>query len=639
MKVPRKAIVLAAGYASRMAPLNHAVPKPLLPLWGVPLLEHSIALLEDWGVREILVNMHHGADAMLRHVLGRKPSRARIALSFEPEILGTGGAIRRAEWFLDEAYTWVINGDIAADVSPAPLMRRLRENPLAVLWMDATRGPRTVELARGLVANFHSGRPGSPGTATFCGLHLLARRILEHIPTAGFAGIVESYEQAMRAGEHIAAAAPRGTFWADAGTPEDYLETHARARQAFARRAAGARLYSPAFARRARGCLGARGRAEGFLAADHSAVAHAPVSARDSVVCGDAVLHAGARLDRAIVAPGTHVYGAVHGIVLRPDQVPDRGVAAAVRGFRWPVSHTALLPLALRGSARTFYRIRYGRRSAILVRYSLERPENALFVRNARFLESLGLRVPKILADWPEARSVITEDLGDESLLDRGRGASRADVAGMYRRVLAECLPLHTCAYGAARRARLPLCAPFDAALYAWEVDLFTTHYLRPIARLPEREIGLVRSELARVAARLALEPPALVHRDLQSTNVHFIRGRPALLDFQGMRYGPAVYDVSSLLADPYVGLGESMQRELVAWYAGRLGRAPAEFEAAFWLAAVQRLVQAIGAFGRLGELRETRRFAAHIPPGLAMLRRAVEHLDFLPVFSKILSR
>ena len=636
MKPPRKAILLAAGYATRMAPLSHSIPKPLLPLWGKPLLEHTIGLLEDWGVREILINLHHGADVMLRHVLARGASRARLALSFEPAILGTGGALRRAEWFLDEPYVWVVNGDIAADLSPDPLLRRLRGNPLAVLWMDATRGPRTVELDGGRVSSFRSDHPGAQGTVTFCGLHLVARRVLRYIPAAGFSGIVESYEQAMRAGEAIAAVALPDAFWADAGTPDDYLETHARVRRAFARRAAGARLYSPAFARRAGAGLGAGGRIAGFLAADPSAVLHSGVSVRDTVLCEDAVLHADATLVRAIVAPGTHVYGAVRGIALRPDQAADPGVAAAVRDLGWPVARTTLLPLAPRGSARTFYRIRCGRRSAILVRYSLDRPENALFVRNARFLAALGVRVPKILADWPDARTAITEDLGDVSLLDRVQAAPRAAVTALYRAVLAACLPLHTRGHAAARRARLPLCAPFDTALYAWELELFTAHYLRPIARIPEAEIRVVRRELACVAARLLCEPPALVHRDLQSTNVHLVRGKPAFIDFQGIRRGPAVYDVASLVGDPYVSLDEAMQGELVAWYAARLGRNSAEFEDAFWHATVQRLVQAIGAFGRLGARRETRRFATHIGPGLAMLRRAVDHLDFLPALSKI---
>ena len=634
MKTPRKAILLAAGYATRMAPLSHHMPKALLPLWGKPLLEHTIALLEDWGVREILINLHHCADVMLRHVLVREPTRARIALSFEPTILGTGGALRRAQWFLDEPHLWVVNGDIAADLDPAPLLRRLREDPLAVLWMDARRGPRTVELDGGWVDNFHSRTPGAAGTVTFCGLHLVSRRILQYLPDDGFCGIVDSYEQAMRAGEGIAAVATSDAFWADAGTPDDYLDTHARVRQAFARRVAGARLHCPAFARRASALLG--GHVEGFFAADSGVATGPSVSARDSVVCAGAVLHAKARLDRAIVAPGTHVWGAVYGLALRPDHLADPGVAEAVRGLGWPVDRTTLLPLAPRGSARAFYRIRHGRNSAILVRYSLDRPENALFARNARFLAGLGQRVPRILADWPEARSTVMEDLGDASLLDRVRGALPHKIARLYRRVLAACVPLHTRGFAEARRARLPLSPPFNAALYAWEVDLFTEHYLRPIAGVPEAEIRAVRRELERVAARLLHEPQALVHRDLQSTNIHLVRGGPAFIDFQGMRRGPAVYDVASLLCDPYVSLGEAVQRDLVRWYAVRLGRDPAEFESAFWHAAVQRLAQALGAFGRLSARRETRRFAAHISPGAAMLRRAVDHLDFLPALSRI---
>ena len=65
----------------------------------------------------------------------------RIALSFEPTALGTGGALRRAEWFLGDEPFWLINADVAADLDPAPLaVRYARGDALAVLWMHASRG-------------------------------------------------------------------------------------------------------------------------------------------------------------------------------------------------------------------------------------------------------------------------------------------------------------------------------------------------------------------------------------------------------------------------------------------------------------------------------------------------------------------
>jgi NDP-sugar pyrophosphorylase family protein len=93
MKMPRKALVLAAGLGTRLRPLTYVFPKPLMPLWNLPLLEHVLRLLESWGVQEIVVNAHWMPETIEAWVKERRGT-ATITLSFEPEILGTGGALR-----------------------------------------------------------------------------------------------------------------------------------------------------------------------------------------------------------------------------------------------------------------------------------------------------------------------------------------------------------------------------------------------------------------------------------------------------------------------------------------------------------------------------------------------------------------
>ena len=148
MKAPSKAVILAAGLGTRMRPLTCATPKPLLPLWGVPLLDHTLNLLRAWGVRDVLLNLHHGADAIVRHVRTRPPPSLRIAFSFEPAILGTGGALRRAEWFPDDDPFWMVNADIAADVNPAPFLRAGRRTTFSAA-RGVRRAPRAVSLRNG----------------------------------------------------------------------------------------------------------------------------------------------------------------------------------------------------------------------------------------------------------------------------------------------------------------------------------------------------------------------------------------------------------------------------------------------------------------------------------------------------------
>ena len=191
---PDKALVLAAGFGTRMRPLTSLVPKPLLPLWGRPIIDRALDLLRGWGVREVLVNLHHGADAMLDWARRRPDDGLRISLSFESDILGTGGALRRGAWFFGGEPFWIVNADIAAEVPRAPFLRALRHpRTLAALWLHGTRGPRTVEMQDGRIGAFRSHRPGTPGTYTFCGLQLVRPETLRYVPETGFATLVQVY--------------------------------------------------------------------------------------------------------------------------------------------------------------------------------------------------------------------------------------------------------------------------------------------------------------------------------------------------------------------------------------------------------------------------------------------------------------
>ena len=86
---PTKAFVLAAGFGTRMLPLSRDLPKPLMPLWGVPILDRILDLLKRWGVKEVVINLHHNPDEIF--ALGRSLARPdfKINFSFEPEILGS----------------------------------------------------------------------------------------------------------------------------------------------------------------------------------------------------------------------------------------------------------------------------------------------------------------------------------------------------------------------------------------------------------------------------------------------------------------------------------------------------------------------------------------------------------------------
>ena len=601
MNTPRKALVLAAGFGTRMLPLTRDTPKPLLPIWNVPNLERVLAMLRGWGVRDVLINLHHRADRLFDHVRNRNPDGLRIALSYEPEILGTGGALRKAEWFFAGSDpVWVLNADVVAEVDPRPLLRAYRaERTIAVAWLHGSRGPRTVELERGRIVSFRSKRPGTPGTYTFCGLQLVNPKLLDRaaqfLPAEPvFGSVVNAYERAQAAGWTVAGVDVPGSYWADVGTPAQYLACH-------------------------------RERAGGgdFVAIDPTAQVHARARVRNSVVGAGAVLGPRARVTDAVVARDARVNGVVSYLALPADQALTPAECALLQGYGWPPAACTALPFGPRGSARTFTRVARGSRTALLVHYDPARQENTWYVTHARFLRRLGLPVPQVLADDPRGCVSMLEDLGDRSVESCLGAMSEARVEQLYRSILEVVVRLHEAGGRAARLARLPLMPPFRPTLYRWERAYFAEHMLEKRCGLSVRESAVIQRELAAVGRALNRAPRVLVHRDLQSSNILLRGGRPWLIDFQGMRYGPAVYDLASLLCDPYVQLSPALRGRLVDYYAG-LSATPVLVRRLFWHGAVQRLAQALGAYARLGAQPGTQAFARHIPAALRMMQEAL---------------
>ena len=107
----RRAMVLAAGRGTRLAPITDTTPKPLVPVAGRPLLEHILEFLRAGGVREVVVNLHHLGHAIERHLGDGSRFGVRVRYSWEDPILDTGGGIKHAEPLLAGEPFVVINGD------------------------------------------------------------------------------------------------------------------------------------------------------------------------------------------------------------------------------------------------------------------------------------------------------------------------------------------------------------------------------------------------------------------------------------------------------------------------------------------------------------------------------------------------
>jgi NDP-sugar pyrophosphorylase family protein len=186
--VIRRAMILAAGRGTRLAPLTHTTPKPLVPVAGRPFIEHILDVLRAGGIREVVINLHHLGHRIEQHLGDGSRFAVRIRYSWEDPILDTGGGIKHAESLLAGEPFIVVNGDSLLELHLEELIAvhrargglvtmALRSDPEAARYglveLDADdRVRRIAGLPPGPV-------PGPLRGFMFPGLHILEPGIFE----------------------------------------------------------------------------------------------------------------------------------------------------------------------------------------------------------------------------------------------------------------------------------------------------------------------------------------------------------------------------------------------------------------------------------------------------------------------------
>ena len=297
---------------------------------------------------------------------------------------------------------------------------------------------------------------------------------------------------------------------------------------------------------------------------------------------------------------------------------------------RFDVDEIKITPIEKGGSDRRFYRIHCSAdQTLILVKYNLDREENRHYVEIAQFLEAHGIRAPRIYFHDPAEGLIWIEDLGNRDLFSY-RDESWLVRRAFYESALDEIAKLHRLPESVCVEMREHLPAEFNAALYSWEQNYFFENCLRRYFKIDNAKTSRLTTlpALREIAEQLASLPRVLVHRDFQSQNILLRSGQAYLIDFQGMRPGLAEYDLASLLFDPYVDLSSEEQIELISYYRqkqaenGRIMNG--EFDETLRLCAMQRLMQALGAYGFLGLVKGHQQFLKHVPAAMKSLRSIV---------------
>ncbi|MFZ1985265.1 MAG: sugar phosphate nucleotidyltransferase [Desulfatitalea sp.] len=220
-----KAMILAAGLGTRLLPFTGHTPKPLFTLNQRPVLDLILERLQRAGCSAAVINTHHHR-AQIEAFVARQPYPIRVQTRHEPEILGTGGAIRNVADFWPDGPLLVVNADIVSDIDLARVFafHGSHDGAVTMVMHDHARFNSVLADPQDWIVGFDASQQLSIPcrTLAFTGIHVLDRRVLDFLPTQGPAHIIDAYTRMLQSGERIKALIVHDHYWQDIGTPESY---------------------------------------------------------------------------------------------------------------------------------------------------------------------------------------------------------------------------------------------------------------------------------------------------------------------------------------------------------------------------------------------------------------------------------
>lgn len=233
-----KAMVLAAGLGTRLRPLTDKRPKALVEIGGRTLLEITLSRLRDFGIREVIINVHHFAEMVVAYLKAHQNFGMHIEISREELLLDTGGGLKRAgSFFLADASQepfLLHNADIVSMVDFARLVEFHHDRAaLATLAVQERETSRYLLFDEFQLCGRRAGpdgeaelvKPSSGWRAlAFTGIHVISPGFLRMMNEDGAFSIIGTYLRLAEAGENILGFPADDYYWRDLGRPEQVCE-------------------------------------------------------------------------------------------------------------------------------------------------------------------------------------------------------------------------------------------------------------------------------------------------------------------------------------------------------------------------------------------------------------------------------
>ena len=221
--------MLAAGVGSRLDPLTSEIPKPLVPVAGVPVMEHLLSLLKDHGFSEVCANLHYLPEK-IEDYFEKKPLEG-VELSFhrEEKLSGDAGGVKACKSFLKGGTFIVLSGDLLTDANLTEIVEQhKRKGALASIAIkpveDVTRFGVAVLKEDGFIAGFQEKPKAEEALSNLIstGIYVLEPEVFDYIPDAGEYGFGRQLFPALvKAGLPVLGVKVED-YWSDVGTIEQY---------------------------------------------------------------------------------------------------------------------------------------------------------------------------------------------------------------------------------------------------------------------------------------------------------------------------------------------------------------------------------------------------------------------------------
>ncbi|MEO8209796.1 MAG: sugar phosphate nucleotidyltransferase [bacterium] len=176
-----KAMILSAGFGTRLIPYTNILPKALIKYQNIPMINYQIERLKNAGIKEIIVNAHHLPEKIIEY-FSKNQFNLKINVIVEDEILGTGGGILNAEKFLkDEKFFLVMNVDIETDFEIGKIITHHKlHNPFATVVVQKRKTTKYLELDSGMkLVGRQNENSKEHNLFAFNGIHIISNRIFK----------------------------------------------------------------------------------------------------------------------------------------------------------------------------------------------------------------------------------------------------------------------------------------------------------------------------------------------------------------------------------------------------------------------------------------------------------------------------